>query len=81
MRDGETVPLKEDVGEYFKREVLPHLPDAWYLEPKEDSIGYEIPLARYFYQYTLPRSSEEIKQEISSLNQEIQEMLKAVLNI
>ena len=29
LRDTENVPLTEDVGEYFKREVLPHAPDAW----------------------------------------------------
>ncbi|MEX2430611.1 MAG: class I SAM-dependent DNA methyltransferase, partial [Dehalococcoidia bacterium] len=29
LRDTESVPLKEDVEEYFKREVLPHVPDAW----------------------------------------------------
>ncbi|HEX3034446.1 MAG TPA: class I SAM-dependent DNA methyltransferase, partial [Thermodesulfobacteriota bacterium] len=29
LRDYENVPLKEDAEEYFKREVLPHLPDAW----------------------------------------------------
>lgn len=28
LRDTDTVPLKEDVREYFQREVLPHVPDA-----------------------------------------------------
>ncbi len=28
-RDTENVPLKEDIDEYFKREVLPFAPDAW----------------------------------------------------
>ena len=29
LRDTENVPLTEDVNEYFEREVLPHVPDAW----------------------------------------------------
>ncbi len=29
LRDYENVPLKEDVYDYFEREVLPHVPDAW----------------------------------------------------
>ena len=29
LRDTENVPLKEDIHEYFEREVLPHVPDAW----------------------------------------------------
>ena len=29
LRDTENVPLSEDVETYFKREVLPHAPDAW----------------------------------------------------
>ncbi len=29
LRDTENVPLAEDVESYFKREVLPHAPDAW----------------------------------------------------
>jgi type I restriction enzyme M protein len=28
LRDYENVPLKEDVQKYFRREVLPHVPDA-----------------------------------------------------
>ena len=41
LRDYENVPLKEDVAEYMKREVLPHVPDARVDETKT-KIGYEI---------------------------------------
>jgi type I restriction enzyme M protein len=30
LRDYENIPLKEDVDEYFRREVVPHVPDAWF---------------------------------------------------
>jgi hypothetical protein len=35
------VPLKENVGDYITREVLPYAPDAWVDEAKTQ-IGYEI---------------------------------------
>ena len=41
LRDNENVPLKEDIWEYFKREVSPHVPDAWINENKTVK-GYEI---------------------------------------
>ena len=36
-KDTENIPLSEDIDEYFKREVLPHLPDAR-LDRKKDKI-------------------------------------------
>src|SRR5690606_19164698 len=61
LRDYENVPLGEDVREYFEREVLPHVPDAWIDETKRDEkdgevgiVGYEIPFNRHFYTYTPP---------------------------
>src|SRR5699024_7468398 len=51
LRDTEIIPLSENIEEYFEREVLPHVPDAWIDEDKT-KIGYEIPFTRYFYKYT-----------------------------
>ena len=34
LRGYENVPLKENVDEYMKREVLPHVPEAWVDESK-----------------------------------------------
>ena len=45
LRDSENVPLKENIHAYFKREVLPNLPDAWIDEGKT-KVGYEIPFTR-----------------------------------
>jgi type I restriction enzyme M protein len=78
LRDTETIPLKEDIQEYFKREVLPHVPDAYLDENTFDKIGYEIPFTRHFYKYEELRSFEEIMAEISDLEKEIQEDIKAV---
>ena len=54
LRDTENVPLKEDIKEYFEREVLPFAPDAW-IDEKKSKVGYEIPFTRYFYKYEAPQ--------------------------
>lgn len=77
-RDTETVPLKEDVDEYIRREVLPYVPDA-YTDRSKDKIGYEIPFTRYFYKYIPPRKSEDILKEIIENEAAVQETMKAVL--
>jgi type I restriction enzyme M protein len=77
LRDFENVPLKEDVDEYMKREVLPHVPDAWVDESKT-KIGYEISFNRYFYQYTPPRPLVEIEADLKKIEKEIADMLAEV---
>ena len=77
LRDYENVPLKEDVIEYLRREVLPHVPDAWVDESKT-RVGYEINFNRYFYQYTPPRPLAEIEADLKSIEQDIAEMLAEV---
>ncbi len=69
LRDYERIPLKEDIQEYFVREVLPHVPDAWIDESKE-KIGYEINFTKYFYQYQPLRSLEEITRDLLELEKE-----------
>ena len=75
LRDYENVPLKEDVGVYMKREVLPHVPDAWVDESKT-RIGYEINFNRYFYKYIPPRPLEEIEADLKKIEDEIATLLK-----
>ena len=77
LRDTETVPLKEGIEEYFRREVLPHVPDAW-IDESKTKIGYEIPLNRHFYVYEPPRPLEEIEADIKQLTAEIVELLGEV---
>ena len=77
LRDYENVPLKEDIDEYMKREVLPHVPDAWVDETKT-KIGYEINFNRYFYQYTPPRPLNEIETDLKQIEGEIADMLAEV---
>jgi type I restriction enzyme M protein len=77
LRDTETVPLKESIDEYFKREVLPHVSDAW-IDTTKTKVGYEIPLNRHFYRYEPPRPLEVIETEIKRLEDDIMKMLKEV---
>lgn len=77
LRDYENVPLKEDVDEYMKREVLPHVPDAW-IDYTKTKIGYEINFNRYFYKYTPPRPLEEIETDLKQIEKEIADMLAGV---
>lgn len=77
LRDHENVPLEEDVEEYLRREVLPHVPDAW-IDDSKTKIGYEIPFTRHFYVYKPPRSLAQIDGELKILEGEIQALLGEV---
>lgn len=77
LRDTESVPLKENIEAYFKREVLPHVPDAW-IDESKTKVGYEIPLNRHFYRYDPSRPLENIENDIKTLEGEILTLLKEV---
>lgn len=77
LRDNENVPLGEDVNEYMRREVLPHVPDAW-VDHEKSKVGYEIPFTRHFYVYKPPRPLAEIDAELKTLESEIQKLLSEV---
>jgi len=77
LRDHENVPLKEEINDYFKREVLPHVPEAW-IDYDKTKTGYEIPFNRHFYKYVPPRSLEEIDADLDKVSVEIMQMLQDV---
>lgn len=77
LRDFENIPLKEDIDEYFKREVLPHVSDAW-MDRTKDKVGYEINFNRYFYKYVPPRSLEEIDADLKKAEEEIMRLLQEI---
>ncbi|MGO3444655.1 MAG: type I restriction-modification system subunit M [Pseudoalteromonas distincta] len=85
LRDNENVPLTESVDDYFAREVLPHVPDAWIDESKTDPkdgevgiVGYEIPFNRHFYIYEPPRALEAIDADLDAVSAEIMQLLNEV---
>ena len=85
LTDYENVSLMENVGDYFAREVLPHVPDAWidetYRDPQDGGVGrvgYEINFNRYFYQYIPPRPLEAIDADLQQIEAEIAALLGEV---
>lgn len=79
LKDTESISLKEDIYEYFEREVKPHVPDSYMDESSFDNIGYEIPFTRYFYKYESLRPFDEIMKEIEELENEIAQEIRKVL--
>ena len=68
------MPLTEDVETYFKREVLPHVPDAW-IDHEKTKIGYEIPFNRHFYVFKPSRELAEIDAELKIVTDRILTMI------
>jgi type I restriction-modification system DNA methylase subunit len=77
LRDTENVPLNEDVATYFKREVLPHAPDAW-IDPDKTKVGYEIPFNRHFYVFEPPRELAEIDADLKQCTDRILTMIEGL---
>jgi len=77
LRDTENIKWKEDIDEYFAREVLPFAPDAW-MERDEDKIGYEIPFTKFFYEYKPLRDLTEIMGDLLALEQETEDLLDEI---
>lgn len=78
LRDTESIPLKEDIQEYFEREVLPHVPDAW-IDHEKTSVGYEIAFTKVFYKYEALRPLEEIEKDILALEEETEDLIKEII--
>ncbi len=91
LRDAENIALNPNVSttdlieSYFKREVQPHVPDAWINADKRDAqdgeigiVGYEIPFNRHFYVYEPPRDLSEIDADLDAVSREIMALLQEV---
>lgn len=74
LRDTENVHMVMDINTYFKREVLPHVPDAW-IDFDKSTIGYEIPFNRIFHVFTPPRELPEIDAELNVISERIRTLL------
>lgn len=91
LRDAENIALNPKVSttelieDYFKREVQPHVADAWINADKRDEkdgeigiVGYEIPFNRHFYVYEPPRDLSEIDADLDAVSAEIMQLLQEV---
>lgn len=78
LKDSENIPLKEDIQQFFEREVLPFAYDAWW-NKEETRIGYEINFNKFFYQYTPPRNKADIAVDLFAIEQETENLLKDIV--
>lgn len=78
LRDTEIVPLNEDIEDYFNREVIPYLRDAW-INYDKITKGYMISFTRYFYNYSPPKDLELIKKQILDLEKETEGILEEII--
>ncbi|OTG71627.1 restriction endonuclease subunit M [Acinetobacter sp. ANC 4169] len=91
LRDAENIALDPSqstidlIESYFKREVQPHVADAWINADKRDAqdaeigiVGYEIPFNRHFYVYEPPRDLAEIDADLDAVSREIMALLQEV---
>jgi len=79
LRDTENIPLVEDIDSYVDREIRPFVADAW-IDVKKTKVGYEIPMTRFFYEYTKPESSEDILKRILGLESKITSTLQTLFH-
>lgn len=79
LRDTENVPLKENIYDYFLKEVQPHVPEAW-INLDATKIGYEISFNKYFYQHQPLRSLNEVTADILALEQQSDGLIHDILN-
>jgi type I restriction enzyme M protein len=80
LRETEQVPLLEDGGidAFFRREVLPYVPDAW-VKNRKCPVGYEISFPRIFYTSKKLRTLGDIKENITRLEQETEGIWQRIL--
>lgn len=77
LRDTEKIPVKENIYEYFQREVRPYVADAWINLPPT-KIGCEISFNKYFYKPAPLRSLEENEADILELDAQSQGFIKSL---
>ena len=80
LRDTENVPLKDNIHSYFKREVQPHVAEAW-INLDSTKIGYEISFNKYFYRHTPLRSIEDVTKDIKDLESKSEGLIAEILNL
>ncbi len=78
LRDYESVPVKQNVQEYFEKEVWPFVPDAWIVHSKTVK-GYEVSFTKIFYRYQPLRSVATITEEIVQLERETEGLLNDII--
>jgi type I restriction enzyme M protein len=80
LRDSENIPLKDDIQEYFLKEVKPHVEEAW-INLNSVKIGYEISFNKYFYTHKPLRTLNEVAKDILELEEASEGLIKEILGV
>ena len=78
LRDGEKIPVKEDIWAYFQREVRPYAEDAWIDLPKT-KICCEISFTKHFYKPQPLRTLAENEADLRKTAEENAALIKELL--
>lgn len=80
LRDTEKIPVKEDIYDYFQREVRPYVEDAW-INIAPTKIGCEISFNKYFYKPAPLRTLRQNQDDIVDLDQKSQGYIKSLFEL
>jgi type I restriction enzyme M protein len=80
LRDTENVPLKDNIHNYFLREVQQHVSEAW-INLDATKIGYEISFNKYFYKHKPLRTIEAVTIDIVELESKSDGLIAEILNL
>ena len=80
LRDSESIPLKDEIQNYFLKEVKPHVEEAW-INLDSTKIGYEISFNKYFYTHKPLRSLDEVAKDILELEEASEGLIKEILGV
>ena len=80
LREDERIPFAEDIHDYFRREIKPHLPDSW-MDHKKDKVGYVINFNQHFYSVQSLPSLQEITMKITSLDEKSEKLMHEILEL
>jgi type I restriction enzyme M protein len=78
LRTYERVPLTEDMEKYFRREVLPHVPDAWV---SGERVGYDFSFGPLFPQPpSRPRSLQDINDDLRASKNQLDRLFDELIS-
>ena len=80
LRDSESIPLTQNILDYFNAEVKPHVAEAW-INLDSVKIGYEISFNKYFYRHKPLRSIEEVAKDIMELERQSDGLIHEILGL
>ncbi|MBT8515929.1 SAM-dependent DNA methyltransferase [Polynucleobacter paneuropaeus] len=80
LRDSESIPLKDSIHQYFKREVQSHTEEAW-INLDSVKIGYEISFNKYFYRHKPLRGIDKVTADILALERKADGLISEILGV